>query len=185
MSEAQPLLRVKDLAMYFPIYKGLFRRQVGVIKAADGVSFEAMPGETLGLVGESGCGKSTTGRAVLRLYDVTSGTIELEGQDITQLSGDALRAIRPRMPGRATAFASARSMAPPAPCTDMVIAADPTASISASGVGHPPRPPVTATQAPPGARASARPRNRCASDVKRSSTPGERLIVPPRHTQQN
>jgi oligopeptide transport system ATP-binding protein len=92
-----PLLRVAGLKMYFPIYKGLLRRQVGAIKAVDDVSFEIEEGETLGLVGESGCGKSTTGRAILRLYDPTAGRIELEGQDIAQVYGDALRRLRPRM----------------------------------------------------------------------------------------
>jgi oligopeptide transport system ATP-binding protein len=94
---AAPLLRVEGLRMYFPIYKGLLRRQVGAIKAVDDVSFEIREGETLGLVGESGCGKSTTGRAILRLYDPTAGRIELEGQDIAQVHGDALRQLRPRM----------------------------------------------------------------------------------------
>jgi oligopeptide transport system ATP-binding protein len=92
-----PLLRVEGLKMHFPIYKGLLRRQVGAIKAVDDVSFEILEGETLGLVGESGCGKSTTGRAILRLYDPTAGRIELEGQDIAQVHGDALRRLRPRM----------------------------------------------------------------------------------------
>ena len=62
------MLKVKGLSMHFPVYKGLMRKQVGVIKAVDEVSFEAKRGETLGLVGESGCGKSTTGRAILKLY---------------------------------------------------------------------------------------------------------------------
>ncbi len=92
-----PLLRVEGLKMHFPIYRGLLRRQVGAIKAVDDVSFEIREGETLGLVGESGCGKSTTGRAILRLYDPTAGRIELEGQDIAQVHGDALRRLRPRM----------------------------------------------------------------------------------------
>ncbi len=91
------LLRVTDLRMHFPIYKGLLRRQVGTVKAVDDISFEIEEGETLGLVGESGCGKSTAGRAILRLYDVTGGTIELEGRDIAHLEGNALRALRPRM----------------------------------------------------------------------------------------
>ena len=94
---ADPLLQVRNLSKHFPIYKGLFRRQVGVIKAIDDVSFDAFQGETLGLVGESGCGKSTTGRAVLRLYDVTAGNITLEGKDITNLRADELRQMRPRM----------------------------------------------------------------------------------------
>ena len=97
-SSASPhLLDVHGLSVHFPVYKGLFRRQVGVIKAADNVSFHATEGETLALVGESGCGKSTTGRAVLRLFDVTAGSIELEGEDITHLTGDRLRIKRQRM----------------------------------------------------------------------------------------
>ena len=92
-----PMLRVRDLAVHFPIYKGLLRSHAGDVKAVDGVSFDVMPGETLGLVGESGCGKSTTGRAVLRLYDPTAGTVELEGRDITHVEGQELRALRPRM----------------------------------------------------------------------------------------
>jgi oligopeptide transport system ATP-binding protein len=94
---AAPLLRVSGLKMHFPVFKGLFRRQVGTIKAVDDVSFEIARGEVLGLVGESGCGKSTAGRAILRLYDLTAGTVELEGRDIGPLGGAALRAIRPRM----------------------------------------------------------------------------------------
>jgi len=91
------LLRVKDLSMHFPVYKGLMRRQVGVIKAVDEVSFEAQRGETLGLVGESGCGKSTTGRTILKLYQPTAGTIELNGQDITRLRGSDMRSLRPHV----------------------------------------------------------------------------------------
>ena len=94
---APPLLRVTGLKMHFPIFKGLFRRQVGTIKAVDDVSFEIGKGEVLGLVGESGCGKSTAGRAILRLYELTAGSVELEGRDIAPLDGVALRAIRPRM----------------------------------------------------------------------------------------
>jgi oligopeptide transport system ATP-binding protein len=94
---AAPLLRVEGLKMHFPIYKGVLRRKVGAVKAVDDVSFDVAEGETLGLVGESGCGKSTTGRAILRLYDPTAGAILLEGRDIAHLEGDALRALRPRM----------------------------------------------------------------------------------------
>jgi oligopeptide transport system ATP-binding protein len=94
---SEPLLRVDRLKMHFPIYKGVLRRQVGEIKAVDDVSFEIAEGETLGLVGESGCGKSTTGRAILRLYDPTGGSIALEGREIAHLEGRALRALRPRM----------------------------------------------------------------------------------------
>ena len=91
------MLKVKGLSMHFPVYKGLMRKQVGVIKAVDEVSFEAKRGETLGLVGESGCGKSTTGRAILKLYQPTAGSVELDGQDITHLRGRAMRALRPKL----------------------------------------------------------------------------------------
>ena len=93
-----PLLRVDDLRMYFPITEGLvFEHHVGDVRAVDGVSFELRRGETLGLVGESGCGKSTTGRAIVRLYRPTSGRIEFDGVDITTLGGDQLRRMRRRM----------------------------------------------------------------------------------------
>ena len=94
---AQPLLRVSDLTMHFPVYKGVIRRKVGVIRAVDGVSFDIRKGETLGLVGESGCGKSTVGRTILRLYDATAGSIWFSGHDVAALSGEELRKIRPRM----------------------------------------------------------------------------------------
>ncbi len=94
---ADVLLGVEDLKMHFPVHKGVFRRQVGTIKAVDGVSFEIRRGETLGLVGESGCGKSTTGRAILRLYDVTDGRILFRGQDVAPLQGEELRRVRPHM----------------------------------------------------------------------------------------
>ena len=93
----KPLVRVRDLKMHFPIYAGLFRRRVGEVKAVDGMSFDVMEGETLGLVGESGCGKSTCGRAVLRLYDITSGTIEIDGDEIGSTPQNQLRPLRPKM----------------------------------------------------------------------------------------
>ncbi len=93
----ETLVDVSNLKMHFPIYKGLFRRKVGDVKAVDGVTFEIRRGETLGLVGESGCGKSTAGRAVLRLYELTDGVISFEGEDIAKLSPTELRQRRPRM----------------------------------------------------------------------------------------
>jgi oligopeptide transport system ATP-binding protein len=91
------LVEVRDLKMHFPIYSGLLRRQTGAIKAVDGVSFDIKAGETLGLVGESGCGKSTVGRALIRLYEPTAGSIVIDGQDIATLSPEALRLKRPTM----------------------------------------------------------------------------------------
>ena len=81
-----PVLEVTDLKKHFPVKKGVLRRTVGQVYAVDGVSFTIGDGETLGLVGESGCGKTTVGRAVLRLIEPTSGSIEVDGTDITHLS---------------------------------------------------------------------------------------------------
>ncbi len=97
MDAPQPLVQVRDLKMHFPIYAGLLRRRVGEVKAVDGVSFDVMEGETLGLVGESGCGKSTCGRSVLRLYDITAGSILMDGDEIGALSQGQLRTRRPTM----------------------------------------------------------------------------------------
>jgi oligopeptide transport system ATP-binding protein len=96
-AKAEPLVQVQDLKMYFPIYTGLLRRHTGDVKAVDGVSFQINEGETLGLVGESGCGKSTVGRALLRLYEPTSGRVVIGGEDIATLAPEDLRKKRPMM----------------------------------------------------------------------------------------
>ncbi len=88
------ILEVKNLKTYYPIKGGFMRKTIGNVKAVDGVSFEIKEGETLGLVGESGCGKSTTGRTILRLLEPTDGQILLDGKDITKLKGKHLREIR-------------------------------------------------------------------------------------------
>lgn len=98
MSDSKPLLCVDNLVKHFPITKGmLISRQVGAVKAVDGISFTIMPGETLGLVGESGCGKSTTGLLVLRLIEATSGSIVFSGIDVRALDSRELRALRREM----------------------------------------------------------------------------------------
>jgi oligopeptide/dipeptide ABC transporter ATP-binding protein len=93
----ETLLEVKDLKKHFPIYKGVFSRVSGQVYAVDGVSFEIGRGETLGLVGESGCGKSTVGRTLLRLLEPTDGTIRMDGEDITHLDREGLLPYRRRM----------------------------------------------------------------------------------------
>jgi peptide/nickel transport system ATP-binding protein len=92
-----PLLQVNDLKKYFPVRGPLFSRKASWVYAVDGVSFEIGRGETLSLVGESGCGKSTVGRAILRLFDITAGQVVLDGQRIDDLSADKLRPIRRRV----------------------------------------------------------------------------------------
>ncbi len=92
------LLRVQDLTMHFPITRGIiFQRKVGAVRAVDGLTFDLFKGETMGLVGESGCGKSTTGRAILQLHRPTSGSVQFEGVELTESTGQDLRRMRRRM----------------------------------------------------------------------------------------
>src|ERR671927_885868 len=91
----QTLLQVQNLKMHFPITQGIIlQRQVGAVKAVDDISFDIKSGETLGLVGESGCGKSTTGRAILQLYKPTAGEVMFAGRDLVKLSGGDMRRMR-------------------------------------------------------------------------------------------
>ena len=91
------LVSVRNLKKYFPIYTGLLRRHTGNVKAVDDISFDIIEGETLGLVGESGCGKSTVGRTLLRLYEATAGSVTIDGVDVSSLAPEALRLARPKM----------------------------------------------------------------------------------------
>jgi oligopeptide transport system ATP-binding protein len=98
LAPGDELLRIEGLQMHFPITKGFFiQRQVGAVQAVDGVSFTIKKGETLGLVGESGCGKSTTGRAILQLYKPTAGSVIFKGRDITRVGKDDMRGLRKQM----------------------------------------------------------------------------------------
>ena len=96
-STPEPLIRVQNLKKHFPITAGVFRRQVGTVKAVDGISFDLLPKETLGLVGESGCGKTTAGRTVLNLYTATEGKVYFGQTEVTALGGNQLRLIRQKM----------------------------------------------------------------------------------------
>ncbi len=97
MSTSEPLVRVENLVMHFPIYRGVIRRQVGAVRAVDGVTFDIQGGETLGLVGESGCGKTTVGRTILQLYRPTAGKVYFMGTELTRLKGEELRRMRREM----------------------------------------------------------------------------------------
>ena len=90
----EPLLSVRGLHKHFPIKRGLVPRIVGHVRAVDGVDFDVMPGQAVGLVGESGCGKTTTGRCILRLIEPTSGEVKFDGRDVMALSRSALRSLR-------------------------------------------------------------------------------------------
>jgi oligopeptide/dipeptide ABC transporter ATP-binding protein len=93
-----PLIRLRGVKKHFPVTRGIvFQKKVGAVHAVDGVDLDIYPGETVGLVGETGCGKSTTARLIMRLYDLTEGVIEFEGQDISRLKGRALRDVRRNM----------------------------------------------------------------------------------------
>ena len=94
----ETLLSVQGMRMYFPVTSGLFvQRKVADVRAVDGISFDVKKGETLGLVGESGCGKSTTGRAILQLHRPTEGSVNFDGTELTELKGAGLRRFRRRM----------------------------------------------------------------------------------------
>jgi peptide/nickel transport system ATP-binding protein len=97
-SGGQPLMEVRDLVKHFPLTQGIImQRKVGAVQAVDGISFDVLKGETLGLVGESGCGKSTTARLLLRLIDITSGSIRFQGEEISKIKGGQLKELRREM----------------------------------------------------------------------------------------
>jgi oligopeptide transport system ATP-binding protein len=97
LSNGTPLVEVRNLKTHFPIKRGVFSRTIGYVKAVDGVSFDVQAGKTLGLVGESGCGKTTVGRTILRLIPPTGGTVRYKGQDFFAYDGSALRKLRRKM----------------------------------------------------------------------------------------
>src|SRR5439155_24363412 len=96
-SVSLPIVDVQDLRTYFPIRRGILSRTVAHVKAVDGVSFQVQPGKTLGLVGESGCGKTTVGRTILRLIPATSGSVKYKGEDFFAYRGESLRRLRRQM----------------------------------------------------------------------------------------
>src|SRR5215469_7896010 len=95
--DKKALLQVKELKTYFPILGGVLRRTVGYVQAVDGISFDVYPSETLGLVGESGCGKTTTGRTILRLAKATAGQVVFEGRDVFSLPNNEMTKLRAQM----------------------------------------------------------------------------------------
>ena len=97
MTNSEVIVTVDNLKMHFPIYRGVIRRRVGAVHAVDGVSFQVKKGETLGLVGESGCGKSTTGRTILQLYKPTAGKVYFKDTDLTSLRSEQMRLMRREM----------------------------------------------------------------------------------------
>ena len=97
MPRDDSLVEIDDLKMYFPVLAGVMRRRIADVKAVDGVSFYIKKGEALGLVGESGCGKTTTGRSILQLYDITGGKVFFDGTDLTQLNAHEMRHMRRNM----------------------------------------------------------------------------------------
>ena len=97
MASNDHLVEVENLVMYFPVTAGVMQRKIADVKAVDGVSFYIKRGETLGLVGESGCGKTTTGRCILQLYEITDGKVYFEGKDLSKLSHGDMRAMRRNM----------------------------------------------------------------------------------------
>ena len=94
---AENLVEVKGLKKYFPIKRGIIAKTVGHVKAVDDVSFTIRKGETLGLVGESGCGKTTTGRAIIRLIEPTAGSVKFAGEEVTTMNTQRLREMRRKM----------------------------------------------------------------------------------------
>ncbi len=95
VERGEPILQVRNLVKHFPLTRGiLFKRKIGAVKAVDGISFDLHQGETLGIVGESGCGKSTVAKLLMTLEHATAGEVFYKGQDITKLSGRALKAVR-------------------------------------------------------------------------------------------